>query len=213
MKSRDAVCSLIAAGLIGAIAAVGSAMFLTVEASGPVSAVSVAATAPSMQAAALSSLEPVPEAPEASTAPETVAVIRIPDITPDPAAVDLIGRTIWGEAGGVADPAERAAVAWCILNRVDAWELSIRSVVTEPNQFLGYRPEGVCPAEHLELAADVLTRWAWEQAGVPAEIVGRVLPEEYLYFWGDGRTNHFRTCRSGAYWDFSNPSPYGDDDE
>lgn len=121
--------------------------------------------------------------------------------------VELIGRTIWGEAGGVKSKAERAAVAWCILNRVDAWDKSIYEIVTAPSQFHGYRTWGECPQEHLDLATDVLTRWKAEKAGETE--VGRTLPAEYLYFWGDGQRNHFRTeYRDTNYWDWSLTSPY-----
>ena len=127
--------------------------------------------------------------------------------TPDPKDVELIGRTIWGEAEGVRSKAERAAVAWCILNRVDAWGKTIEEVVTAPMQFLGYRPEGECPQEHLDLAADVLTRWNTEKEG--GEDVGRTLPADYLYFYGDGERNHFSVeWRSGIYWRWTLTSPY-----
>lgn len=127
--------------------------------------------------------------------------------TPHPHDVELIGRTIWGEAGGVKSKAERAAVAWCILNRVDARGQTVEEVVTAPMQFLGYRPEGECPQEHLDLAADVLTRWNAEKEGT--KDVGRTLPAEYLYFYGDGERNHFSIeWRSGLYWDWTLRSPY-----
>lgn len=120
---------------------------------------------------------------------------------------ELIGRTIWGEAGGVKDPAERAAVAWCILNRVDAWGQTIEQVVTKPHQFYGYRPKGDCPQAHIDLAKDVLERWAAEKAG--EENVGRVLPAGYLYFLGDGKHNHFTIEWKGTNtWDWSLTSPY-----
>ena len=122
---------------------------------------------------------------------------------------ELIGRTIWGEAGGVASETERAAVAWCILNRVDAWDLTIEDVVTAPEQFHGYRALGECPQEHIELAIDVLTRYAREKNGETD--VGRVLPEGYLYFVGDGVRNHFtEEWKSKTYYDWSNYSPYND---
>lgn len=127
--------------------------------------------------------------------------------TPDPYEVELIGRTIWGEAGGVKSEAERAAVAWCILNRVDAYQQSIEEVVTAPMQFQGYRPTGDCPEQHLELAADVLKRWHAEKNG--AEEVGRTLPAEYLYFLGDGERNHFSIeFLSAETWGWSLESPY-----
>lgn len=125
-------------------------------------------------------------------------------------AAELIGRTIWGEAGGVPSATERAAVAWCVLNRADAWDQSIGEVVTAPLQFQGYRPEeiwGECPQEHIDLAEDVLERWLAERDG--AGDVGRVLPAEYLYFIGDGEHNYFSVeFMSGDYWDWSLASPY-----
>lgn len=121
--------------------------------------------------------------------------------------VELIGRTIWGEAGGVQSKAERAAVAWCILNRVDAFEQSIEEVVTAPYQFQGYRPEGDCPEEHFELAEDVLERWQAEKYGI--KDVGRVLPADCLYFLGDGKRNHFTNeWQSTDYWGWEMPDPY-----
>lgn len=121
--------------------------------------------------------------------------------------IELIGRTIWGEAEGVKSKAERAAVAWCILNRVDTYGKTIKEVVTAPKQFQGYRPQGECPQQHLDLAADVLARWEAEKYG--AKDVGRTLPADYLYFLGDGRRNHFSIeFLSGIYWDWSLANPY-----
>lgn len=122
--------------------------------------------------------------------------------------VTLLGRTIWGEAEGVEDKAEQAAVAWCILNRVDATGQTIAEVVTAPGQFHGfYRVEGEVPEEFLDLAADVLNRWNLEKQG--AEDVGRVLPADYLYFVGDGARNYFsKEWQSSDYWGWSLKSPY-----
>ena len=145
----------------------------------------------------------IPEEPvqEESIEPEPVA----PKL--DPYEVELIGRTIWGEAGGIKSDAEKAAVAWCILNRVDAWDITIEEAVTTPQQFQGYRSWGECPQEHLDLAADVLTRWELEKQG--KENVGRVLPADYLFFLGDGKHNHFTTEFLGTdTWDWSLTDPY-----
>lgn len=148
-----------------------------------------------------------PAAPAPAPIPEPEPAPSVERITIPAYAAEMIGRTIWGEAGGIPDTAERAAVAWCILNRVDEWNASIRAIVTAPDQFHGYLQEGDCPQEHIDLAEDVLARWAAEKAG--ADDVGRVLPAEYLYFWGDGEQNHFRTHWKGNdYWDWSMTSPY-----
>ena len=54
----------------------------------------------------------------------------------DPDAV-LIAQTIYAESRGVDGTDHKAAVAWCILNRVDdpRWGDSIREVVTQRHQF------------------------------------------------------------------------------
>lgn len=163
-----------------------------------------------------SSINKEPVAPTSSKVMEACVIepTRVPTtsepksgIQLDQAEVELIARTIWGEAGGVKSMDERAAVAWCILNRVDAYEQSIVEVVTAPNQFKGYRSKGDCPEEHMVLAADVLTRWYQEKAG--AQDVGRTLPVEYLYFIGDGSRNHFsEEYLSGEYWGWTLKSPY-----
>lgn len=148
---------------------------------------------------------------ERVTAPQETTEAT-PEPTPaepevDAYAAELIGRTIWGEARGIKSTAERAAVAWCILNRVDAWGQTIEQVVTEPYQFQGYREWGECPQEHIDLAADVLARWNAEKEG--AAEVGRVLPADYLYFMGDGAHNHFTTDYKGTdFWDWSLADPY-----
>lgn len=132
--------------------------------------------------------------------------------------IELIARTIWGEAGGIPNADERAAVAWCILNRVDSdhpWFAdadTIEEVVTAPYQFHGYLDEswGECPQEHIDLAADVVERWEREHAGFSD--VGRVLPKEFLWFAGNGDWTHnnYRDAYEGSYtyWDWSLPSPY-----
>jgi hypothetical protein len=162
--------------------------------------------------------EPEPEPKQEAITEQMVQTFAAPkaEAEPEPAPqpqlytekdVELIGRTIWGEAGGVQSKAERAAVAWCILNRVDAFEQSIEEVVTAPYQFQGYRPEGDCPEEHFELAEDVLERWQMEKYGIAD--VGRVLPADCLYFLGDGQRNHFTNeWQSTDYWGWELPDPY-----
>lgn len=153
--------------------------------------------------------EPATEAEPPSATPtiEVDPVVQTESIIPDYAA-EMIGRTIWGEAGGINSTAEQAAVAWCILNRVDARGQTIEEVVTAPGQFHGYRTWGECPQEFIDLAADVLARWEAEKYGHAS--AGRVLPAEYMYFHGKGGHNHYRTeyKGDGTYWDWSLTDPY-----
>lgn len=136
-----------------------------------------------------------------------------PLFTPDEAEVEMLAKTIWGEARGVKSTTEKAAVAWCILNRVDSKGYAcggdIEYVLTYPGQFVGYNEDNPVTTECKEIAADVLTRWAAEKAG--AENAGRVLPKQYIYFTGDGKHNYFTDeWKGGNTWDWSLPSPYED---
>lgn len=112
--------------------------------------------------------------------------------------VELAGRTIWGEAGGIPDEAQRAAVVWCACNRADAWGVELDDVLTV-SQFHGLAIRGEVPPQHTELARDVLARWTLEAEGWQS--VGRVLPSRFLYFEGNGVVNLFSTeYGGGEYW-------------
>lgn len=125
------------------------------------------------------------------------ALERAKAAVPDKLA-ELAGRAIWGEAGGIQDEAQRAAVVWCACNRADAWDMDIGDVLTV-DQFHGLAIKGEVPHQHVELARDVLARWTLEAEGW--QDVGRVLPSRFLYFEGDGRVNHFSTqFGGGEYW-------------
>lgn len=150
--------------------------------------------------------------PPETAAPETAELETVlPAFVPDPADVDMLARLIWGEARGVKGTTQKAAVVWCVLNRVDASGYAcggdIKHVVTFPNQFVGYSESFPITAEFRAIAEDVLRRWNAEKEG--AEDVGRVLPKGYIYFTGDGKTNSFtKEWKGGTVWDWSLPSPY-----
>ena len=114
------------------------------------------------------------------------------------------------EAGGVYPLSHRAAVVWCILNRADATGNSISSIITAPHQF-AWIPSQAYSQEQYDFVKDIFTRWLLEKEGF--ENVGRVLPEEYKWFHGDGYHNHFRNAYSGSYtiWNWSLPSAYDDE--
>lgn len=122
---------------------------------------------------------------------------------------ELIAKTLYGETRSDEIPTDqKAAVAWCILNRVDAGWGTIKEVVTAEMQFTGYRASNPIWGNLYELTLDVLHRWQAEHDG--AEDVGRTLPEEYLYFTGDGDRNNFtKEWKSGETpWGWSLESPY-----
>ena len=110
----------------------------------------------------------------------------------EPAAEDVeaIARTLYGECRGAETVAEQEAVAWVILNRMDAgYADTVLGVVSAPGQFAGYDPAHPLWPELVEVARRVLTLHHREQLG---ESVARVLPREYLWFSGDGIRNTFR---------------------
>lgn len=127
-------------------------------------------------------------------------------VEPDTYIVDLMARTIYAEARGCSTM-EQAAVAWCVLNRVDAGYGDIEAVLTAPHQFASW--SGEIEQEQLDIAADVLIRWEREKAGEAD--VGRVLPSEYLWFTGRAGHNWFRDTYEGdgSYWDWNCNNPYG----
>ena len=153
----------------------------------------------------LSLYGPEKQAGSVSTSPEPVAWTE-DDLV-------LLAQTVYAEADICRTTAEKAAVVWCVLNRLDAGRYgdSIREVVTAPHQFAWTEDRPVVP-EYIELAEDVLRRWSAERAG--QEDVGRVLPAEYLFFEGDGWKNYFDTSfpvdMGGNVWGWTLPDPYGE---
>lgn len=139
--------------------------------------------------------------------PEQVSCVPEWDVE----TVEAIAKTVWGEARGCTTT-EQAAVIWCILNRADS-ELQYFPdepllVVQQSGQFDGYNPGNPTEPEIVTLVEDVLARWGQEKAG--EDDVGRVLPQDYLYFEGDGASNHFRReyIKTGETWDWGLVSPY-----
>ena len=159
---------------------------------------------------------------EPETEPETEAGPAIPKGSSDAPVgawtdVDevyarMIAQVLWGECRGCS-VTEQAAVAWCILNRVDSPERyfpdDVAAVIVQPSQFLGYAEDNPVTDELYRIARDVLSRWYAERAG--AADVGRVLPRGYCFFRGDGKHNYFTEIWRGSdVWDWSLGTPYGE---
>ena len=122
--------------------------------------------------------------------------------------IEMIAKVLYREARGVKDKDQIAAVAWCILNRVDHpnHPNTIKEVITQPKQFAWIEDT---PVEDwlLELANDVVYRWCLEKEG--QEDVGRTLPKGYCFFIGDGKYNYFRqNFNSKQIWNWSYPQQY-----
>lgn len=168
--------------------------------------------------------QPVETAPQESAWDRAFAEAKA---SVDMADARILALSIQGEAALARTTAEKAAVAWVILNAIECEEYgfstihSVSDVVKNPAAIQGYttmKRRGVEPeAEYLELAVDVLARYAMERAGW--EWVGRTIPSTYHWWMGDGyRVNYF--CDSYHYgslatakahaWDWSLPDPYED---
>jgi hypothetical protein len=122
--------------------------------------------------------------------------------------IDILAQLVYAEARGVNSKAEKAAVIWCALNRLDAgyFGSSVAQVVKARSQF-AYSSGLPVTEENRSLAEDVMMRWLLEKRGV--EDVRRVLPSDYYYFAGRNGHNWFRkNYRSDDYWDWSLPDPY-----
>lgn len=139
-----------------------------------------------------------PEEPQA-VAPEvnaeglcSVTAVRAPEYEMYFTEADVIAlaQMLYGEARGCTVDNQMKCV-WCVLNRVDDARFpdTIIGVVSAPGQFYGYSPDFPVWDELYAVSLDVLTRWSLEKQGVTVE---RELPNTYLWFTGDGETNHFR---------------------
>ena len=134
-------------------------------------------------------------------------IVAAPEPIYDQSDVEMLAKVLWLEARGVPSDTEKACVVWTVLNRVDAgYGSTIEAIVTAPNQF-AYAPGAPVDLQLAELAQDVLDRWSSEKQG--EFDVGRVLPEDYLWYTGDGKHNWFRDAyRNGTRWDYTLDSPY-----
>ena len=135
----------------------------------------------------------------------------LPESPVTTADIRLLAQKMYRECRGVPSKMRQAAVAWTIFNRYDAggFGKTLEEVMNKPGQFAKTDENTPVTDELLELAADVATRWWAEKNG--AEDVGRILPADYFYFWGDGKENHFRKgWKDQKYWNWSLPNPYED---
>lgn len=123
--------------------------------------------------------------------------------------VEVLSKILYREARGMDDVSHIAAVAWCVLNRVDnpRFADNILDVVWAEDQFCWIEDTPLTDSCNF-FAEDVITRWLLEKYKYTD--VGRVLPREYLYFYrgSDGLNCFTATWRGDEIWDWSLPSPY-----
>ena len=130
------------------------------------------------------------EAPESSEAPEpSEAPIYYEMYFTEEDAAE-VAKMLWGEARGCTRD-NQIKCAWVVCNRVDDERFpdTIQGVLEQPSQFHGYDPSYPVTSELYDVAFDVLTRWSYEKQGIH---VRRELPENFLWFTGNGEENIFR---------------------
>lgn len=139
---------------------------------------------PSPVPAVSANVEAVEQEPEPSEAPIYYEMYFTED------DVNAVAKMLWGEARGCSRDNQVKCV-WVVLNRVDDERFpdTIQGVLSQPSQFHGYSESYPVTDELYDVAFEVLTRWSYEKQGVP---VRRELPSSFLWFTGDGVTNHFR---------------------
>lgn len=98
----------------------------------------------------------------------------------------ILSQVVCTESADLPTREERMAVAWCVLNRVDSEQFpdTVWEVVNQPGQFSLYSLEN-------EIDPDIYRECWYVAAG---HITGseRSLPEEYVFYQGDGKHNYFR---------------------
>ena len=131
--------------------------------------------------------------------PEQTAIVQeATAVEINEADAEMLARLIYTEARGVESRDEQAAVAWCVLNRVDddRWPDMVAEVVTQKGQF-AYDKDAPIEDELYDIAVEVLTAWT------SSDETARTLPREYVFFSGRNGHNYFRDAyKGGNTWNF-----------
>ena len=85
---------------------------------------------------------------------------------------------------------------------------TILGVVSAPNQFHGYSPNHGVGKNCYYVALTVTYFYHLEKD--TGNSIGRTLPSQYVYFWGDGKHNHFKDRDGNKFelWSTLNPYDY-----
>ncbi len=120
-------------------------------------------------------------------------IVDWPELPWEPDETDIVAlaQCLEGECGGCS-VIQQQAVCCVVFNRVDSHDFpdTLLGVITAPKQFHGYSPDNPVRDDLYELAYQEIVRWHNGEAGV--------IGPEYLFFWGDGRRNHFTTAYHGG---------------
>ncbi len=106
-----------------------------------------------------------------------------------------MAKTLFRESNRpCAGDTESSKVVWTMLNRFDeGFDDDMEDILAASYDF---REESPVTEENIALVNDVVCRWVAEKNGISD--VGRTLPRDFYYFWGDGQKNHFYKYSSGG---------------
>lgn len=122
--------------------------------------------------------------------------------------INLLAKLIWSESRGIKSDMHKAAIVWSVTNRITTlYRGCIKDLLYSGAYRKSYKKLPIVD-EFKDIAEDVLNRYIQELNGV--EDVGRILPKEYIFWYGDGEYNYFRNKYKAPYtvWDWSLDNPY-----
>lgn len=135
---------------------------------------------------------------------DPLVAIEEPEFEISERDIIILAKLMYGECRGISDNNMKAAVCWVALNRLDhsGYGNTLEDVVIRSGHFSGYKESNPVWDNLYELAKDVMYNYYWEKAGWQGS--WRVIPEDYLWFHGNGEINIFRNAyRGGQVWDWS----------
>ena len=122
--------------------------------------------------------------------------------------IDLLAKLIWSESRGIKSDMHKAAIVWSVINRINTlYRGCIKDLLYSGAYRQSYKKLPVDEKLRI-IVIDVLNRYIREVNG--EEDVGRILPKEYIFWYGDGEYNYFRNNYRKPYtvWDWSLENPY-----
>lgn len=123
--------------------------------------------------------------------------------------INVLSQMLYGECGAHMNFYEQSMAVWTVYNRLDMGRFGadVQSIVKAPNQFHGYRASNPVDERCYFVAQTVTWFHMLEQKLGISE--GRTLPSQYVFFWGDGKHNHFRDYDKNTFaMDSANPYEY-----
>ena len=127
------------------------------------------------------------------------------------AQAEILAKLIHQYCHGIQSQTAQACMGWAVLNSLDASSNGVSFSAVAAN--FGYNPNEPSVDDYgrdlILLGRDLIYRWKAGKNGVSAN--GRVLPAGYCWAWSTGSVVVFRNTpnESGAIWNYSLASPYG----